>query len=154
MLATLGLYFKYTSYCSKQRVVHIRDRKNTEKKQEFMQNESIMNYETVKTFGNEKLEKEKYQSILDALFKQAFIVQTSLSTLNIGQTVIFSAGLTLNLLMAANAVASGVMTTGDFVMIQALFLQLSGPLFNMGTFIREIDQSSVDVEDLFHMLQQ
>ena len=46
------------------------------------------------------------------------------------------------------------MTTGDFVMIQALFLQLSGPLFNMGTFFREIDQSSVDVEDLFHMLKQ
>ena len=46
------------------------------------------------------------------------------------------------------------MTPGDFVMIQALFMQLAGPLFNMGTLFREIDQSQVDVEDLFHMLNQ
>lgn len=71
-----------------------------------------------------------------------------------GQNVIFSVGLSANLLMAANAVCNGTMTPGDFVMIQALFMQLAGPLFNMGTFIREVDQSSVDVEDLFHMLKQ
>lgn len=55
--------------------------------------------------------------------------------------------------MAANAVSTGYMTPGDFVMIQALFMQLSGPLFNMGTFFREVDQSQVDVEDLFFMLR-
>ena len=71
-----------------------------------------------------------------------------------GQNFIFSVGLTLNLLMAANAVCNGTMTAGDFVMIQALFMQLAGPLFNMGTFIREVDQANVDVEDLFHMLKQ
>ena len=77
-----------------------------------------------------------------------------MSQLNTGQSVIFSAGLTVNLLMAAQGVATGTMTPGDFVMIQALFMQLAGPLFNMGTFFREVDQSSVDVEDLFHMLKQ
>ena len=77
-----------------------------------------------------------------------------MSQLNTGQSVIFSAGLTVNLLMAAQGVAAGTMTPGDFVMIQALFMQLAGPLFNMGTFFREVDQSSVDVEDLFHMLKQ
>lgn len=56
MLATLGLYARFTSLSSKRRVVYIRDRKNLDKKQEFTQNESIMNYETVKVFGNEKLE--------------------------------------------------------------------------------------------------
>lgn len=154
MLATLGLYARFTSRSSKKRVVYIRDRKNTEKKQEFTQNESIMNYETVKVFGNEKLEQQKYEAILANLVKQAKVVQTTLSELNIGQALIFSVGLTINLLMAAHGVSTGAMTTGDFVMIQALFLQLSGPLFNMGTFFREIDQSSVDVEDLFHMLKQ
>ena len=69
-----------------------------------------------------------------------------------GQSLIFSSGLTLNLLMAAHDVSTGVMTPGDFVMIQALFMQLAGPLFNMGTFFREVDQSSVDIEDLYHML--
>ena len=154
MLATLALYARFTSICSKKRVVYIRDRKNTEKKQEFAQNESIMNYETVKVFGNEPLEQKKYQHILDSLMEQAKVVQQTLSQLNIGQTFIFSTGLTVNLLMAAHDVSTGAMTTGDFVMIQALFLQLSGPLFNMGTFFREIDQSSVDIEDLFHMLKQ
>jgi ATP-binding cassette, subfamily B, heavy metal transporter len=56
--------------------------------------------------------------------------------------------------MAAHGVSTGSMTAGDFVMIQALFMQMAGPLFNMGTFFREIDQSSVDVEDLYHMLRQ
>lgn len=81
-------------------------------------------------------------------------MQNSLSMLNMGQALIFSTGLTLNLLLAAHQVSTGIMTPGDFVMIQALFMQLAGPLFNMGTFFREIDQSSVDIEDLFHMLQQ
>ena len=81
-------------------------------------------------------------------------MQGSLSRLNIGQSVIFSAGMTIKLLMAAHGVSVGTMSTGDFVMIQALFLQMAGPLFNMGTFFREIDQSRVDIEDLFHMLKQ
>ena len=79
-------------------------------------------------------------------------MQNSLSFLNMGQAVIFSTGLTFNLLLAAHQVSTGIMTTGDFVMIQALFMQLSGPLFNMGTFFREMDQSSVDIEVLYHML--
>ena len=70
-----------------------------------------------------------------------------------GQSAIFSTGLTLNLLMAAWDVSTGALTPGDFVMIQALFMQLAGPLFNMGTFFRAVDQSSVDIEDLFHMMK-
>lgn len=81
-----------------------------------------MNYETVKVFGNEHIEKSKYDGILDNLVKQAGVVQSSLSNLNIGQAAIFTTGLTLNLMMAANGVAAGSLTTGDFVMIQALFL--------------------------------
>jgi ABC-type transport system involved in Fe-S cluster assembly fused permease/ATPase subunit len=56
--------------------------------------------------------------------------------------------------MAAHGVHMGTMTAGDFVMIQALFMQMAGPLFNMGTFFREIDQAGVDMEDLFFMLKQ
>lgn len=58
------------------------------------------------------------------------------------------------MILAAWDVSTGRLTPGDFVMIQALFMQLSGPLFNMGTLFREIDQSQVDVEDLFFMLKQ
>ena len=56
--------------------------------------------------------------------------------------------------MAANDVASGTMTPGDFILLQAYFMQLAGPLFNMGMVFREVAQSQVDVEDLFYMLQQ
>ena len=58
----------------------------------------------------------------------------------------------LNLTMALNDVCSGTMTPGDFILIQAYFMQLSGPLFNMGTLFREVAQSQVDLEDLLHML--
>ena len=68
-------------------------------------------------------------------------VQKSLSELNIGQAVIFQTGLMLNLLMAANAVVNGTMTPGDFILLQAYFMQLAGPLFNMGMFFREVTQS-------------
>lgn len=113
-----------------------------------------MNYETVKAFNNEKLELSRYKTLLEKLKESALKVQTSLSRLNIGQTLIFSTGLTINLILAAWDVSTGRLTPGDFVMIQALFMQLSGPLFNMGTLFREIDQSQVDVEDLFFMLKQ
>ena len=139
MLITIGIYTQFTRTYSKKRVVEIRERKNIDKKQEFYQNESIMNYESVKAFGNEQLEINRYDSILGNLEKQANIVQTSLSRLNIGQSIILSTGLTINLLMAAHGVHMGTLTPGDFVMIQALFMQMAGPLFNMGTFFREID---------------
>lgn len=63
-------------------------------------------------------------------------MQNSLTNLNIGQQFLFNSGLTINLMMAAFDVYTGKMTPGDFVMIQALFLQLAGPLFNMGTLFR------------------
>ena len=56
--------------------------------------------------------------------------------------------------MAAYEVSNGTMTPGDFVLLQAYFMQMAGPLFNMGMFFREVAQSSIDVEDLFYMLQQ
>jgi len=67
--------------------------------------------------------------------------------------VIYSLGMTVNLAMAANDVSLGLMTPGDFILLQAYFMQLSGPLFNMGTLFREVAQSQVDIEDLFKMLQ-
>ena len=76
-----------------------------------------MNYETVKAFNNEKLEMNRYNTLLEKLRKSALVVQKSLSTLNIGQGLIFTAGLTLNLMMAAYDVSMGILTPGDFVMI-------------------------------------
>lgn len=112
-----------------------------------------MNYETVKAFTNEKFEETRYSQILDRLRASAMVVQKSLGQLNVGQAIIFSCGLTLNLFIAASDVANGTMTAGDFILIQAYFMQLSAPLFNMGMLFREVAQSQIDVEDLFNMLQ-
>ena len=111
-----------------------------------------MNYETVKTFNNEKYEEKRYCGIIDNLKHCAMVVQTSLSQLNIGQAIIYTTGLTLNLFMAANDVVHGAMTPGDFILLHAYFMQLAGPLFNMGMLFREVAQSQIDVEDLYSML--
>jgi ATP-binding cassette subfamily B protein len=81
-----------------------------------------MNYETVKAFNNERLELGRYRVLLDKLKETAAIVQKTLSKLNIGQAVIFTTGLSINLAMAAHDVSTGLLTPGDFVMIQALFM--------------------------------
>lgn len=104
----------------------------------------------MKQFNNEGLEKSRYSKILDRMTGQAMVVQRSLSALNIGQQAIFNAGLTLNLILSAGDVYTGRMTPGDFVLVQSLFMQLAGPLFNLGTFFRQLEETSVDVEDLYH----
>ena len=154
MMLTLGLYTYFSKTFSDKRRVQIRTKKNSEKASEFYLNESIMNYETVKSFNNERLENNRYSTLLEKLRTNAVDVQFSLSQLNIGQSMIFLTGLSINLMMAANEVCNGTMTPGDFVMISAYFTQLAGPLFNMGTLFREVAQSQVDMEDLFNMLQQ
>ena len=141
MLFTLICYTYFSKTFSDMRRVQIRTRKDSEKASEFYLNESIMNYETVKAFNNEKMENNRYETLIDKLRLNAMEVQKSLSQLNVGQSVIFLSGLTVNLMMAAYEVCHGTMTPGDFVMISAYFTQLSGPLFNMGTLFREVAQS-------------
>lgn len=84
MLVTFALYTWYTNSFSERRIKQIREKKQIDKSQEFYQNESITNYETVKQFNNEELEKSRYGKILDKMTGQALVVQRSLSTLNIG----------------------------------------------------------------------
>jgi ABC-type transport system involved in Fe-S cluster assembly fused permease/ATPase subunit len=102
MLVTLSLYTVFSKQYSAYRQNIIRKRKNHEKASEFYLNESIMNYETVKAFNNEKLELSRYEKLLNRLKDSAMLVQTSLSKLNVGQNAIFTTGLTINLLMAAH----------------------------------------------------
>lgn len=79
MILTFALYAQYSLWFSKQRIVQIRKRRDVEKKQEFNQNETILNYETVKSFNNEKLETDRYGRVLDDVLYHANTVQTSLS---------------------------------------------------------------------------
>ena len=111
-----------------------------------------MNYDSVKYFMNEKREQQKYDNYV-VKYKDSWIeVQKSLGWLNIGQGVIFTSGLIVNLIFSAMDCFSGTMTAGDFVMLQALFLQIATPLNMLGTMFKEIDDSLVHFEEIKKVL--
>lgn len=115
--------------------------------------DSLLNYETVKYFGNESHESARYDSALARYERAAVKNKTSLSLLNIGQTFIISAGLTAVMIMAGQGVVSGHMTLGDFVLVMTYLIQLYTPLDFLGYVYREIKQSLTDMETMFNLMQ-
>ena len=115
--------------------------------------DSLLNYETVKYFGNEDHEARRFDRALAHYEGAAVKSRTSLSMLNSGQTVIVTLGITLMMIMAAHGVVAGTMTVGDFVMVNTYLLQLAMPLGFLGTVYREIKQSLVDLEVMFGLLR-
>ncbi len=116
--------------------------------------DSLLNFETVKYFTAEELEAARYDRAMAKYEKAAIRTYTSLSWLNFGQGVIFSAGMGVCMALSAWAVMKGEQTVGHFVMINALMLQLAVPLNFIGTLYRDIKQSLVDIESLFNVLDQ
>ena len=114
--------------------------------------DSLLNYETVKYFGNEAHEAARYDRVMAAYEAAAIDNRTSLATLNIGQAVIISVGLSVTMIMAAFGVAEGRMTVGDFVMVNAYLMQLAMPLNLLGFVYREIKQALIDMEVMFGLL--
>jgi ATP-binding cassette subfamily B protein len=115
--------------------------------------DSLLNFETVKYFGNEKMEARRYDRAMERYENAAIRIWTSIAWLNIGQIVIFSIGMTVCMIMSADAVMRGEQTVGDFVLINALLLQLSIPLNFIGMVYREIKQGLIDVEAMFDLLE-
>lgn len=152
IVLTVAIYTGFTKWYTEYRVELIRKRKDIEKKQEFFLNETLKNYDSVKYFMNEKREQMKYDMYV-LKYKEAWEdVQKSLGKLNNGQHFIFNAGLVANLIFCAIDCFNGVMTPGDFVMLQALFLQISSPLNLLGTMMKEIDDSLVNFEEIKKIL--
>ncbi|MDJ0946843.1 MAG: ABC transporter ATP-binding protein/permease [Kiloniellales bacterium] len=115
--------------------------------------DSLLNYETVKYFGNEAHEARRFDQALAYYEGAAVKSRTSLSMLNSGQTVIVTLGITVMMILAAQGVVAGTMTVGDFVMVNTYLLQLAMPLGFLGTVYREIKQSLVDLEVMFGLLR-
>jgi ATP-binding cassette subfamily B protein len=114
--------------------------------------DSLLNYETVKYFGNEKMEARRFDVSMKGYEASAVKTSTSLAWLNFGQTLIFSTGMVICMAMSANAVMAGTQTLGDFVLINALLIQLYIPLNFIGSIYREIKQGFVDIEAMFNLL--
>ncbi len=116
--------------------------------------DSLINYETVKYFGNEKFETERYNSSMEGWQEAAVKSQNSLSLLNIVQAFIIATGVTLVLWRASAGVVSGKLSLGDLVMINAFLFQIFMPLNFLGVMYREIKQSITDIERMFKLLTQ
>jgi ATP-binding cassette, subfamily B, heavy metal transporter len=116
--------------------------------------DSLINYETVKYFGNEEFEARRYDENLQKWEKASVSSQTSLAGLNAGQSSIIAIGVTCLMSLAANGVVKGTMTLGDLVLVNAFLIQLYIPLNFLGVIYREIKQSVADMEKMFVLLRQ
>jgi ATP-binding cassette, subfamily B, heavy metal transporter len=115
--------------------------------------DSLLNYETVKYFGNEPHEAARYDAALARYERAAVRVQVSLNYLNIGQAFIIAGGLTLIMLMATREVRGGGMTVGQFVLVNTYLMQLYQPLGFLGMVYMTIKQGLVDMEQMFRLLE-
>jgi ABC-type transport system involved in Fe-S cluster assembly fused permease/ATPase subunit len=116
--------------------------------------DSLLNYETVKYFGNEEFEARRYDSNLRKYEDAAVRFESSLGLLNIGQSLVIAAAVTALMFLAAGGVASGALTLGDLVLVNALLIQLYIPLNFLGMVYREIKQSLLDMDRMFRLLAE
>ncbi len=153
IIATVVAYVWFTYAATEWRINIRRDMNAADTEANTKAVDSLLNFETVKYFGNEEHEARRYARSMDSYEKAAVKTWVSLAVLNSGQAVIFSIGLTIVMVMSALAVRAGAGTVGDFVMINALMIQLYMPLNFIGSSYREIKQGLIDVEQMFTLLK-
>jgi ATP-binding cassette subfamily B protein len=154
VVVTIGLYIAFTFRVTEWRV-KIRKKMNeqdTDANQKAI--DSLLNFETVKYFGAEKWEADRYDGAMAQYEKAAIKTSYSLAFLNFGQSVLITSGLVAVMVMAAMEVQSGVLTVGDFVMVNAYMIQITMPLNFLGSVYREIRQALIDMGDMFDLLDQ
>ncbi|HYF87096.1 ABC transporter ATP-binding protein/permease [Azospirillum sp.] len=145
-------YIFYTFFVSEWRIKFRRMMNDTDNKANTKAIDSLLNYETVKYFGNEEHEARRYDGALQSYEAAAVRSQQSLSLLNVGQSAIISLGLAMVMGMAAKGIVDGSMSLGDFVLVNTYLLQLYQPLNFFGVVYREIKQSLIDIESMVTLL--
>ncbi len=151
---TLALYIWFSLWASEWRIAIRREMNDSDTEANTKAIDSLLNYETVKYFGNEGWEAGRFNLSMLRYEKAAVRTYTSLAVLNTGQTFIYTIGLTICMMLAARGVVQGTHTIGDFVMINAMLIQLYLPLNFLGMIYRELRQGLVDIEAMFELLGQ
>jgi ABC-type transport system involved in Fe-S cluster assembly fused permease/ATPase subunit len=150
----LAVYVAFTVTVTEWRTHFRREMNELDSKANTRAIDSLLNYETVKYFGNEAWEADRYDQSLQRWEKAAVKSQTSLSALNVGQSTIIAVAVTLIMWRATVGVVDGTMTIGDLVMVNAFMLQLYVPLNFLGVIYREIRQALADMERLFGLIEE
>ena len=153
-LGTLTAYVGYTVVVTNWRTHLRREVNELDSAANVRAIDSLINYETVKYFNNERWERDRYDEQLQRWEAAQIRSQVSLSYLNLGQSLIIATGVTLMMWRAAAGVVEGRMTVGDIVLVNAFLIQLYMPLNHLGVLYREIRQSLTDIERLFGLLDQ
>jgi ATP-binding cassette, subfamily B, heavy metal transporter len=154
VLATVTLYMVYTYYATEWRIEIRRRMNDSDTEANTKAIDSLLNYETVKYFSAEEREAHRYDKSMERFERASVKTYTSLAVLNTGQAIIFTFGLTATMMMCAIGVRNGTNTVGDFVMVNAMMIQLYVPLNFMGMVYREIKQAVIDIEKMFGVLSK
>jgi ATP-binding cassette subfamily B protein len=151
---TLVIYIAFTLFITEWRMVVRRTMNDLDSKANTRAIDSLLNYETVKYFGNEQYEAHRYDHHMEHWETAAVRNQTSLALLNSVQSVIIAIGITALMLLAADQVVKGKMTVGDLVLVNVFMIQLYMPLHFLGFVYREIRHALADMEKMFSLLHE
>jgi ATP-binding cassette subfamily B protein len=154
VFGTIAVYTWFTFAITEMRVKQrkIMNDQDTDANQKAI--DSLLNFETVKYFGAERREAERYDGAMEKYVAAALKTTYSLAFLNFGQAFLITCGLVIVMVMAAVGVSRGALTVGDFVMVNAYMIQITMPLNFLGTVYREIRQALIDMADMFNLLEQ
>jgi ATP-binding cassette, subfamily B, heavy metal transporter len=152
ILTTVAVYMLYTYVATEWRINIRRAMNDSDSDANTKAIDSLLNYETVKYFGAEERERNRYDRSMARYEEASVRAYTSLALLNAGQAVVFTLGLATTMVMCVYGIKAGTNTVGDFVMINALMIQLYQPLNFMGMVYREIKQALIDIETMFSIL--
>ncbi|HXD05267.1 MAG TPA: ABC transporter ATP-binding protein/permease [Burkholderiaceae bacterium] len=153
-LAALVIYIVFTISVTEWRTKYRKRMNELDSSSHTKAIDSLLNYETVKYFNNERFEAQRYDHSLDLLRRARLKSQVSLSVLNTGQQLLIAAALIAMLWRATSGVVAGRMTLGDLVMINAFMIQLYVPLNFLGVIYREIKQSLTDLDKMFTLMER